>query len=114
MTETAVTTPDLNHPNVVRHKEIRRGKPTIKGTGIKVSQIVTEFVEMRWTAAEIVEAHPHLTFAQVYAALAYYHDHVEEIDRELRESEGFIREMEMRHKHSVLEEERRAAANLHG
>jgi hypothetical protein len=36
-------------------------------------------------AIELQENHPHLSLAQVYAALAHYHDHKGEIDREIDE-----------------------------
>jgi hypothetical protein len=35
------------------------------------------------SADEIVDAYPHLTLADVYAALAYYHDHRDEIHRHI-------------------------------
>ena len=113
MTDIATTT-DVKHPYIVRQQNICRGKPTIKGTRIKVSQIVTEFERLGWTADQIVDAHPHLTLTQVHAALAYYYDHADEINRELREREEFIREMEKNRSRSVLEEKRRGASNLHG
>ena len=38
---------------------------------------------------EIVSAYPTLTLADVYAGLAYYHDHRQEIDAQLKEDEKF-------------------------
>jgi hypothetical protein len=38
---------------------------------------------MGLSAEEIVDQYPHLTLAQVYAALAYYHANQQEIDAEL-------------------------------
>jgi hypothetical protein len=46
-----------------------------------------------WSPAEIVMQFPHLKLADVYAALAYYHDHREEIDREMREAEELVERM---------------------
>ena len=51
------------------------------------------------TPDEIVEAYPHLTLAQVHAALAYYWDHRDEIEQELREEQIFALELE---KNSVM------------
>jgi hypothetical protein len=42
---------------------------------------------------EILEAHPHLTLAQVYAALAYYHDFVAEIRAEWDAADRLIAEI---------------------
>ena len=44
------------------------------------------------TPDEIVEALPHLSLAQVHAALSYYFDHREEVQRELREDEDYVRQ----------------------
>jgi len=60
------------------------GGPTavIKGTRVPVS-ILVGYVDMGETPHSIVEkALPHLTLAQVYDALSYYHDHRDEIDLE--------------------------------
>lgn len=43
-----------------------------------------------WSPAEIVEQIPTITLADVYAALAYYHDHRDEIDRWIAEDEAFV------------------------
>jgi len=32
---------------------------------------------------EIQRQHPHLTLGQIYSALAYYHDHQDEMDRDI-------------------------------
>lgn len=72
-------------------------RPVIRGTDIKVSQIASES-EHRWmTPDEIVEAHPHLTLADVHAALAYYYDHQDEIHRDWQESRAFIEAMRARY-----------------
>ena len=50
---------------------------------IRVAQIVADYLDRGWSAEEIVLQYPHLTLAEVHAALAYYFDHREEIDGEL-------------------------------
>jgi hypothetical protein len=42
---------------------------------------------------EIVTDFPQLSLADVYAALAYYHDHHEQIDQDIREDEEFFQRM---------------------
>ncbi len=49
----------------------------------RVAMIVTDYVSRAWPAEEIVLQYPYLSLAEVHAALAYYHDHLDEIDREL-------------------------------
>jgi uncharacterized protein (DUF433 family) len=61
------------------------GVPYIEGTRIKVAHIVIDHVEGRRSAARIARAYPPLTVAQVHSALAYYHEHRDEIDRYIRE-----------------------------
>ena len=48
------------------------------------------------SAEEIVAALPQLTLAQVYAALAYYFDHREEVLDEIRQDEQFVALMKAR------------------
>ena len=47
--------------------------------------IVADYLGRGWSAEEIVLQYPYLTLAEVHSALAYYHDHRDEIDRELAE-----------------------------
>ena len=43
---------------------------------------------------EIVSQYPSLSLADVYAALSYYHDHFDEIRRQMDDDEIFAREMQ--------------------
>lgn len=61
---------------------LRSGRPVIAGTGVTVRRIVGWY-QLGLSAEEIVSEIPHLTFAQVYAALAYYHANRSEIDADL-------------------------------
>lgn len=49
----------------------------------RVAMLVTDYAGRGWSAEEIVVQYPYLTLAEIHAALAYYHDHREEIDGEL-------------------------------
>jgi uncharacterized protein (DUF433 family) len=71
----------------------RGGKPRITGTRICVSDVVI-WTEQGRSPEEIVTDFPQLSLSDVFAALAYYHDHREEIDRQMKESEEFARAME--------------------
>src|SRR5436190_12935753 len=61
------------------------GKPRIAGKGIKV-EFIAELYNLDWTVDDLVEEFE-LTPGQVYAALSYYFDHKDEIDRSIREAE---------------------------
>jgi len=45
------------------------------------------------SADEIVSEYPHLSLADVHAALAYYHDNREEIRQQMKESDDFVNAM---------------------
>jgi uncharacterized protein (DUF433 family) len=62
-----------------------RGEPIIVGTRIKVRLIALDEMAHGWTAEEIQQHHPDLTLGQVHSALAFYHDHKEEMDRDIAE-----------------------------
>jgi uncharacterized protein (DUF433 family) len=59
------------------------GKARIAGSRIQVKHIAVMHDRQGMSASEIVAEFPHLTLASVYAALAYYHDHREEMNAEL-------------------------------
>jgi uncharacterized protein (DUF433 family) len=54
----------------------------IDGTRVTVHQVAACY-QQGWTAEEIADQYSHITLAQVYAALAYYHANRNEIDHEL-------------------------------
>jgi uncharacterized protein (DUF433 family) len=71
---------------IVRDAAIREGRPRIAGTGVTVRRIVSWY-QLGLTPEEIARRIGHLSLAQVYAALAYYHANREEIDADLRAEE---------------------------
>lgn len=68
---------------------IRSGKPRIKGTRVTVADVVL-WTEQGMCPDEIVTEFPQLSLADVHAALAYYHDNRELIDRQIKESGEFV------------------------
>ena len=89
---------------------VRSGKPRIAGTRICVSDIVI-WTEQGQSPDEIVTEFPHLTLADVYAALAYYHDHREEIDRQISRSERFADAMKAKQPATPREQPKDADAD---
>ncbi len=71
------------------HPGIHGGCPLIAGTGVTVRRIAIWY-KQGYSAEEITDQISHLTLAQVYAALTYYHINREEIDADiaLLEAEG--------------------------
>ena len=70
------------------------GKPRIAGHRIKVQDIVIWHETMAMSPDEIVYNYPTITLADVYAALAYYHDHREEIRQDIESSESFAKQLQ--------------------
>jgi uncharacterized protein (DUF433 family) len=67
---------------IVRTLDIRGGRPRVAGTGVTVRRIV-EWYKSGYSPEEIAHEIGHLSLAQVYAALAYYHANREEVDADL-------------------------------
>jgi uncharacterized protein (DUF433 family) len=79
----------------IRHIEVRGnrdGQPRafIAGTRVRVQDIYVDAEIHGLSADEIVDGYPHLTLAQVHAALSYYFDHREAIQEELRQDREFV------------------------
>lgn len=75
------------------HVDASGGRAVVSGTDIKVSQIASEVEHLGMTPDEIVEAHPHLSLADVHAALAYYYDHQSAIRSEWQEARALIADL---------------------
>ncbi len=69
--------------------DVAGGKPRIAGHRITVHDIAVWHERLGRSADEIATDYD-LSLGDVYAALAYYFDHRETIDRELEESQPFI------------------------
>jgi uncharacterized protein (DUF433 family) len=78
------------------HIEIVQGelgpKPRIKGSRIRVEDVVGWHVQQGMPVSEMVEQFPAITQADIYAALAYYWDHKDELERIWAEGDAWVRE----------------------
>src|SRR3989304_1834418 len=81
---------------IVQTPNIRGGQPHIAGTGVTVRRIVGWY-KLGLSPEEIAAEIPHLTLAQVYAALAYYHANRDEIEKDLAEEEAEAARLEQSH-----------------
>ena len=71
-----VATPDFKH-----------GRPRVAGTGITVHRVAIWY-KLGYAPEEIAYQYGHLTLAQVYAALAYYHANREQIEADIAADEA--------------------------
>ena len=69
------------------------GRARIAGTRIKVEHVYNWVERQGMSPAQVVQEYPHLTMAQVHAALAYYWSHQEEIQRDIAEGEELVAQM---------------------
>ncbi|MDJ0706728.1 MAG: DUF433 domain-containing protein [Leptolyngbyaceae cyanobacterium MO_188.B28] len=83
------------------------GKPRIAGTRMPVATIARMYLELGESLEDIAFEY-HLSKAAVYAAMAYYYDHREEIDRHTAESEAVVQQMRRDSPPSPLESRLRA------
>jgi uncharacterized protein (DUF433 family) len=70
------------------------GRPHIAGHRIRVQDIVVWHERMGLSPDEIVSEYPGITLGDVYAALAYYYDHMEEIRQQIQQDEAFARTLQ--------------------
>src|SRR6266566_8568230 len=61
-----------------------RGMAWIGEANTKVIEVAMDQVAYGWDAEEIHAAHPHLSLAQIHAALSHYHDHKAEFDGQMQ------------------------------
>ncbi len=72
---------------VYGHIEVdERGVAWLPEARTRVREIVIDKVGLGHSPEEIQRQHPHLSLAQIHAALAYYYDHQREIDAEIEAS----------------------------
>jgi uncharacterized protein (DUF433 family) len=67
---------------IVNTPQVAGGRPCIAGTRMTVQNLVMDS-QAGLSPQDIVTEYPHLSLAQVYAALAYYYANQEAMDREI-------------------------------
>lgn len=89
----------MNEAVLDRHIEttpgVAGGKPRIAGHRVTVQNVVVWHEQLGMSADEI-SAEYDLPLAAIYAALAYYFDHQEAVDRAIAEDEGFVQALRER------------------
>jgi uncharacterized protein (DUF433 family) len=67
---------------LVSSPDVCGGRLRIDGTRVTITQVALLY-KQGYNAEEIADQYPHLTMAQVYAALSHYHANQEEVEAEL-------------------------------
>ncbi|MBA3532049.1 MAG: DUF433 domain-containing protein [Ardenticatenales bacterium] len=73
--------------------DVRSGKPRIAGRRITVADLAIWHEWLGYSVDKIATEHD-LTLADIYAALAYYHDNRTEIDTSIRKSQAFVQALQ--------------------
>ena len=71
----------ITYPHII--KDIGQPAHLEKHPRVRVAMIVMDYLAYGWSPDEIRRQHPHLTLAEVHAAMGYYYDHQQEIDAEI-------------------------------
>lgn len=78
---------------------VRGGRARIAGAGVSV-RCIAGWSKMGMTPEEIAAEYPHLTLAQVHAALAYYHANRGQMDAEMDAEKIEAERLECEHRAS--------------
>lgn len=86
---------------IVSEPGYRGGRPRINGTRLTVAEIALLHLRMGQTPVEIAGRYD-LPLAAVYAALAFYFDHRQEIDADIAADEAYAAEFRAANPHKLL------------
>jgi len=79
-----------NHPFIVIESAVRGNSPIIKGTGMKVLDIVIEYAYKGYSIDQILDYHPHLILSQIHDALSYYYEYQTQFDDQIRTEQEMV------------------------
>lgn len=85
---------------IARSPDIRGGRPRIVGTGVTVQRLICWY-KLGLSPEEIQREIPHLSLAQIYAALTYYHANTQEIETAIAQDDAEANQLEAAHAHGV-------------
>src|SRR5215510_7954634 len=82
-----------------------KGVPWIVGANTKVVEVVLDKLGYGWSPEEIHRQHPHLSMAQIHAALSYYYEHKDEVDADIKRRDRLVEELRAQHKNPLTRRE---------
>ncbi len=66
------------------------GVPWITGANTKVVEVVLDKMAHDSSPEEMHEQYPHLSLAQIHAALSYYYEHQAEVDADIERRDRYV------------------------
>jgi uncharacterized protein (DUF433 family) len=82
-----------------------KGIPWISGANTKVVEVVLDKIAYGWSPEEMHRQHPHLSMAQIHAALSYYYEHQAEVDADIERRNRCVEEMRAQNRSPFTREE---------
>src|SRR5712692_3016318 len=85
-----------------------KGVPWISGANTKVVEVVLDKMAYGWSPEEMHRQHPHLSMAQIHAALSYYYEYQDEVDADIERRYQYVEELRAQQPDSPLRQRLRA------
>jgi uncharacterized protein (DUF433 family) len=73
----------MTYPHIVKTPGVCGGKACIRGTRIRVMDIVAAVEHQGLSPDEVCDQYPELTLGQIHGALAYYYDNRDDVRAEI-------------------------------
>jgi uncharacterized protein (DUF433 family) len=89
-----------------------KGVAWIDNTKVKVIEVVLDKLAHGSSPEEMHFQYPHLSLAQIHAALAYYYDHQAELDAEIQQRWQEVNDLAAQEANSPLRQRLRALGKL--
>src|SRR5882762_11730701 len=87
---------------VASHIEIDdQGVAWIAGANTKVVEVVLDKMAYGWSPEEMHFQHPHLSLAQIHAALSYYYEHQAEVDADIERRDRYVEDLRAQQKNPL-------------
>ena len=68
----------------------------------EVVDVVLDKMAYGWSPEEMHRQHPHLSMAQIHAALSYYYEHQNEVDADIERRDRYVEELRAQQPDSPL------------
>jgi uncharacterized protein (DUF433 family) len=88
------------------------GRAWIEGANTKVIEVAMDVYAHGWSPEEIHMQHPHLSLAQIHAALSYYYAHKGQLDAEIKRGSDEVERMRSEQGESPFEKRMRDLGKL--
>ena len=89
----------IHYPHITDNAE---NKAIIKGTNLKVSELISFHLAYGWGAEELFLQFPYLSLGKIYSVLSYYYDHTEIIEEEISADIDFVENLKAKYTPSAI------------